>query len=212
GGLVDPATTAAGGHSPFPPGPGHYGVYCVRPGGWAFARPDGGGDDAADSDVRASGTTATFTLGPGVVDTGRDAGLEPAVIGNRVWIDADADGRQQPAEVGLPGVTVRLLDGADVEVAATATGADGVYQFPGVAAGSYRIEVERPADGVFSPRDVGQDDLIDSDVDPATGRGELFEYTAGSADRRWDAGLRLAPLLADGFESGDTSAWSATVQ
>ncbi|MEO1368329.1 MAG: SdrD B-like domain-containing protein, partial [Acidobacteriota bacterium] len=147
----------------------------------------------------------------GQVDSGRDAGLEPAVIGNRVWLDDNQDGVQQPGEVGFEGVAVRLLDGADAEVASTTTGADGIFQFLGVPSGSYRIEVAPPTDGVFSIRNAGADDLIDSDVDPATGRTELFEYLAGSANRRWDAGLTITPIFADGFESGDLSAWSAVV-
>ncbi|MEO1083288.1 MAG: SdrD B-like domain-containing protein, partial [Acidobacteriota bacterium] len=204
--LVGTTTTDASGYYAFSPGSGDFYLEFVLPAGMAFAPPNRGDDDASDSDVLSSGTTALFTLGPGLVDTSRDAGLEPAVIGNRVWLDANADGRQQPAEVGLPGVTVRLLDEADAEVAATTTGADGLYQFLGVATGSYRIEVELPADGVFSSQNVGANtfeaDLIDSDVDPATGRSEFFDYAAESANRRWDAGLRLVPLFADGFESG----------
>jgi len=45
-----------------------------------------------------------------------------------------------------------------------------------------------------------------------SGRSDLFDSTAGTASQRWDAGLRLPPLFADGFESGDTSAWSSSAQ
>ena len=138
----------------------------------------------------------------------RDAGLEPAVIGNRVWLDTNADGRQQPGEPGASGITVRLIDGDDTVVAEAMTGSDGLYGFSGVATGEYRIEVVLPVDGEFSAQDVGSDDLIDSDVNPATGRTDAFTYSTGSASRSHDAGLRLLPLFEDGFESGDLSAWT----
>ncbi|MEO1085989.1 MAG: SdrD B-like domain-containing protein, partial [Acidobacteriota bacterium] len=215
--LLDSTATDASGFYGFAPGPGDFYLEFIPPPDTAFAPRDRGADgstsDDIDSDVfAATGTTALFSLGPGQVDSSRDAGLEPAAIGNRVWHDRNADGRQQPGERGIPGVTVRLLDAADAEVASATTGPDGVYGFLGVATGSYRIEVDLPTDGVFSSRDVGGDDLIDSDVDPSTGRSELFDYTAATAGQSWDAGLRILPLFADGFESGDTSAWSALIQ
>ena len=213
--LLDTTVTGDDGDYGFAPGPGTYYLEFMLPADMAFAPRDRGPEDGTDSDANIeSGTTALFTLAAGQVDLSRDAGLEPAVIGNRVWLDENADGRQQPGEVGLAGVTVRLLDPSDAEVASTTTAADGIYGFPGIAAGDYRIEVVLPTDAVFSIQDVdgatpGPEDLIDSDVDPGTGRSELFSYEAGTASRSWDAGLRLLPFFSDGFVSGDLSAWSS---
>ena len=189
--------------------PGTYSLSFTAPADFAFAAQDQGGDEALDSDVDpVTGETPSFLFDNSTIDLEIDAGLEPAMIGNRVWLDEDADGLQDEGESGLAGVTVRLLDAADLEVASTVTDADGLYGFLGVPTGDYRIEVILPIDGVFSSQDVGGDDLIDSDVDPATGRSALFSYQAASASRTWDAGLRLLPFFADGFESGDFSAWS----
>lgn len=208
--IVGGTVTDADGFYAFSPGPGEYYLEFVLPASMAFAPRDVGTDDEADSDVDLGlGTTSLFTLGPGQVDRSRDAGLEPAAIGNRVWLDGNGDGRQQPGEPGLVGVTVRLLDEADATVGSTTTGDDGIYGFVGVASGTYRIEVEPPVDALFSSPDVGSDDLVDSDVDPETGRTALFAYEAGAASRSWDAGVRIQPLFADGFESGTTSAWSS---
>ena len=211
GSLQATTSTDMAGFYSFAPAAGDYYLEFILPPDNAFAPRDQGADDDADSDVNAaSGTTSVFTLLPGTVDGSHDAGLEPAVIGNRVWLDQNADGRQQPAEPGLEGVTVRLLDAADLEMASAVTGTDGVYGFLGIPTGSYRIEVVLPTDGVFSTPDVGGDDLIDSDVDPTTGRSPLFSYTSASASRSWDAGLQILPLFADGFESGDTSVWTSS--
>jgi len=83
-------------------------------------------------------------------DFGYTAPAGTAVVGDRVWSDADADGIQDPGEVGIGGVTVRLLaaggdglfgTGDDVTVANTTTAADGTYLFIGVAPGIYRVLV-----------------------------------------------------------------------
>ncbi|MEM1178679.1 MAG: SdrD B-like domain-containing protein [Acidobacteriota bacterium] len=210
--LLDTTVTANGGRYSFPDlDAGTYYVLFVAPDGLAFTR-EQAGEDTADSDASpASGATPLFFLSIGDIQPQWDAGLEPAVIGDRVWLDDNADGRQQPGEGGLAGVLVRLLDAADAEVASTVTDADGLYRFAEVPTGTYRVEVQRLGSGVFSPKGVGENDLLDSDVDPADGRTDLFDYVAGSARRTYDAGIRTVPLFADGFESGDASAWSALV-
>lgn len=59
----------------------------------------------------------------------------PIEIGNRVWVDADADGIQDAAaaEVGINGVTVELYDDTNTLIASTVTanigGQDGYYYF-----------------------------------------------------------------------------------
>ena len=76
------------------------------------------------------------------VDFGyRNADPNTAILGDFVWSDADADGIQDPGEVGVGGVTMNLLDGTGAVVATTTTASDGSYLFTGVAPGEYRVEV-----------------------------------------------------------------------
>ncbi|HBL26472.1 MAG TPA: hypothetical protein DD490_06525, partial [Acidobacteria bacterium] len=42
---------------------------------------------------------------------------------------------------GLAGVTIELLDGGGVVIATTTTGADGLYGFSSLGAGSYTVRV-----------------------------------------------------------------------
>ncbi len=68
-------------------------------------------------------------------------------IGDRVWVDANGDGRQDPGEPGLSGVLVELYsdpngDGVyDNLVASTTTDANGNYIFDDVPAGAYVVLV-----------------------------------------------------------------------
>ncbi|MBL7787205.1 MAG: hypothetical protein JNM36_14965, partial [Chitinophagales bacterium] len=50
-------------------------------------------------------------------------------IGNYVWIDADADGIQDPTESGIPNVQVRLYDQSGLLVGLTTTDTNGEYYF-----------------------------------------------------------------------------------
>ena len=83
--------------------------------------------------------------------TGND-GL--GAIGDRIWIDADGDGVQDPGEAGLGGVAVDLLtagpDGLfgttdDVVEASTTTDAAGMYYFDALPAGAYVVRVNSGA-------------------------------------------------------------------
>ena len=70
-------------------------------------------------------------------------------IGDRIWIDTDRDGVQDIGEPGISGVTVQLSyagpdgvfgTGDDVaSYATTVTGDDGLYAFPGLPPGVYRV-------------------------------------------------------------------------
>jgi len=48
-----------------------------------------------------------------------------AFVGDRIWLDADADGLQNSAENGLAGVNVLLLDTDGSELQSTLSGTDG---------------------------------------------------------------------------------------
>ncbi|MCY7351045.1 MAG: hypothetical protein LH606_10295, partial [Cytophagaceae bacterium] len=53
----------------------------------------------------------------------------PVQIGNRVWIDTNADGIQDPCELPLAGVTVQLYDSSGTLKATTVTDTKGEYYF-----------------------------------------------------------------------------------
>jgi uncharacterized repeat protein (TIGR01451 family) len=80
-----------------------------------------------------------------------DGGTGTGAIGDRIWIDADGDGAQDPGEAGLGGVSVTLFVDADTNgtyetsYATTTTAADGSYVFDNLPAGAYSVKVTPPS-------------------------------------------------------------------
>jgi hypothetical protein len=121
-------------------------------------------------------------------------------VGDYVWNDLNADGLQDAGEPGIPGVLVTLSDGADTMLFAV-TDADGFYQFEGICAGDYRVEVIPPADFLPTFTNVGGDDTINSKPNP-------FDINLADDDSsvsNADFGFRQVPVPCVGFGSiGDT--------
>ena len=77
-----------------------------------------------DFDSPAGGGKASSLGDPEIT-----CGVPPLQLGNYVWVDEDGDGIQDPCEVPLPDVLVRLFDEAGTLLATTQTAADGTYYF-----------------------------------------------------------------------------------
>ena len=60
------------------------------------------------------------------------------------------------------GTKVELKDSNGNVVATTTTDGDGRYEFNDIAAGDYQVQFFLFGDAVFSPKDVGDDESIDS--------------------------------------------------
>lgn len=181
--------------------PGDYIVEVVKPGGYVFSPKDVGMNDTVDSDVdTASGRTGSFNIGAGTVDSSRDAGIYiPAVIGNFVWYDSNTNGVQDGGEAGISNVTVRLYNSASNLLATTQTDGSGLYSFADVAPGSYFVEYGLPTYHVFSPKDQGGNDALDSDADVVTGRTAIFAITHNTVDNTRDAGMYIPPSTIGDF-------------
>ena len=180
--------------------PGDYVVTVVLPDGHEFSPQDSGDDDTADSDVDpSSGTTETISLEAGDVNLTVDAGLVPlGSLGNRVFLDADSDGIQDPGEESVAGATVQLFeanaDGTKGDLVGTqVTPADGTYLFDNLSAGDYIVVVTPPAGFVVGPQDAGADDDIDNDISPVTGESGLITVGIGEDLTDVDAGIVPEP-------------------
>ena len=177
--------------------PGTYSVKFELPEGYLFTRKlaTGGHSDvdpsAADSTNRIAKTAEKRFSATAAPTTGWDVGAirttDAASISGEVWVDSDGDGVRDKGEPGLKGAAVRLLrDGSDAGSAKT--NAEGAYEFSDLAPGSYELVVTVPVGYALSGRDVGSDDSVDSDVDPASGRSPVFSLASG-ATGKVDAGM-----------------------
>ena len=125
------------------------------------------------------------------------------VIGDYVWLDSDRDGIQDNNEYGENGILVKLVqtgpDGVygtadDTVIDSTYTSGfgfnTGYYLFTDVQPGTYSICFSIDTSFQFTMQNVGSDDAIDSDPDPATGCLEPFTILPNDMDDlTFDAGI-----------------------
>ncbi len=117
-------------------------------------------------------------------------GTKPGSIGDFVWLDGNGNGIQDTGEQGIPGISVTVYNFLGGQVAATITDANGKYSLPDLRANFYFIVYRPSANFTFSPRDVGDNDALDSDPDTLNGETKKFLLLPGIKDSSWDTGLR----------------------
>lgn len=210
GAPVEETTTAADGTYALAGKPGNYSLRFEAPPGYAFTARDAGEDDANDSDVSEDGWTIVFDIPePDSFDGSRDAGLvATALLGDRVWLDANANGVQNGGESGVSGITVHLYREPDppfftavgATLVATDVTDDGGYYSFAVDPGTYYLELACSAES-FTALDQGASEALDSDVEPSTATTSPFVVEGGTEDPTRDAGL-LDPDL-DGVACSD---------
>jgi protocatechuate 3,4-dioxygenase beta subunit len=194
GATVDTTTTDGAGHYLFSKvKPGDYSVKFVTPEGLTVTKTAQGDDRALDSDADANGSVLV-TLASGQAITAVDAGILPAAVSGRVWIDRNANAKDD-TESGVVGVSVKLVDvKTGTIVATTTTGAEGVYSFAGILPGEYRVEVVQPANMKFVTQDQGGDDALDSDVQVTDGHSLPFVLKSADSISDVDAGIEPGGL------------------
>ena len=163
--------------------PGSYAAKFTLPSGYAFTS-SGAGTSATDSNpttaVNANTKlTPSFTIaGSATGDTTAvtrpnaqfanltvDAGVIPLVgMGDYTWVDANANGIQDPGELPLAGVVVKLLNAAGTApvtdasgnpVASVITDATGHYFIGNLLPGTYRAEFDLPTGYRFTSTGAG---------------------------------------------------------
>ena len=134
-----------------------------------------------------------------------DFGFYPlSSLGDRVWLDTNGNGIQDAGEAGIPGVSVKLLDGLgnpfldrNGVAVATTTDSNGNYLFKDLPVGNYQVKFMPPAGYVISPKDQGTDDAVDSDADPVTMLSSVITLGPDQTNLTLDAGLFFNAGLGD---------------
>ena len=106
-----------------------------------------------------------------------------------VWDDWDGDGRRDNNEPGLDGVAIQLVDSQSGDVVYTDLSSGGISNLFAIP-GTYRIQAILP-DGnhVFTRRNQGNNEAIDSDVNPNDGRSSTFTLAGNDLLTTIDVGL-----------------------
>ncbi|MEM8907676.1 MAG: SdrD B-like domain-containing protein, partial [Bacteroidota bacterium] len=133
------------------------------------------------------------------------AGLYRGVnIGNFVWIDENDNGIQEVGEAGVADVQLQLIGaGPDGQLATNddeivdsqSTDENGNFMFAAIRPGAYILEVlsnSLPDFHSYTLAGAGNDENLDSNIDPATGR-TMVSIVSGQADQLGvDVGLQYA--------------------
>ena len=176
-----------------------YQVRFVSPTGFDGSSPaNAGGNDTVDSDGLVS---PAIVLAPGEYNATVDSGFyKYASLGDRVWLDANANGQQDFGEGGVSGVVVNLLNSAGTVISTQTTGVGGAYLFTSLVPGTYAVEFVQPAGQGFTLANTGAD-ANDSDANQGTGVTGTYTLASGEVNRTVDAGL-VAQVTPVGTISG----------
>ncbi len=175
-----------------------YQVQFSKPSGTVFTGANIG-NDVSDSDAdAATAKSQIVTLTSGENNTTLDAGYyATASLGDRIWLDTNANGQQDDGATGISGLTVTLIGGGadglingtgDTTVTTT-TGADGLYSFTGLTPGQqYQVQFSKPAGSTYTVADTGND-VSDSDANVTTGKSQIVTLASGENNTSIDAGV-----------------------
>ena len=145
------------------------------------------------------------TTSDGGITFGKAAGLgaleltcdaSPIEIGNRIWLDANKNGIQDPGENGIGGVVVTLCDSTGATITTVTTDNNGNYYFSSLAGTNvtgikygvalkpftkYRLKIPSASgSNVLTSTDALGNDLADNDFALNGANGELTLITGGS--------------------------------
>ncbi|MFN8016124.1 MAG: SdrD B-like domain-containing protein, partial [Acidimicrobiia bacterium] len=149
----------------------------------------------------------TFSKAGGLGDLEVLCDEAPLQIGNRVWLDENGNGIQDPAENGIGGIGVELVDANNTVVKSTTTNASGEYLFSNVAKNTpytVRVIASSVAGAVPTTANAGSNDSIDSDG--VLGANDYIStsvvgHVAGDNDHTYDFGFK--PVYALGNQVFD---------
>jgi len=171
--------------------PGSYAVKIKLPDGYVVSPKEADADKKKDSNIDPVTLESDLvTVQSGKNDYSIDVGIYAfAQLGDRVWLDADADGIQDDNEKGVADVTVNLLNEDGSIYKTTKTDSNGIYHFTGLKPVDYKVSVELPQGYVFSPANRGDDDNFDSDIVTENNMTDTISMQSGENDNSVDIGL-----------------------
>ncbi|MES2430811.1 MAG: SdrD B-like domain-containing protein [Bacteroidota bacterium] len=174
--------------------PGIYSVTFTTPLGYAPSPDNQGFNDNIDSDP-TGGVVQNIILAAGQNNSTIDAGFDAitAGVGDFVWWDINANGKQEANEPGIRNVTVTLYDAGNNVVGSDVTDANGEYFISVnlIATTNYTLRFTTlPANTAFTIKNApGSQANKNSDVNPASGKTDVFSLSPDEIKLDIDAGI-----------------------
>ena len=143
------------------------------------------------SESNGVGSTDIFALAPGENKNDQLIGAYiPGEIGDFVFLDNDEDGVQGVNDVGLPDISLMLINSDGEEVKAATSGIDGSYSFIDLVPGDYTIQLTNSDLFLATLSNVG-DDAFDSDLEGEAGNysSPTITICSGQSDNSIDFGF-----------------------
>ena len=169
--------------------PGSYTLRITLPEGYVYSRD--GGDSAAAHKIDAQQTISLGEIAMGSTLSDVNIGaLQPSVVSGYVWLDADDDGRRQPADAGVAGTRVTLVSLDGEQDAVTMADDTGAYRFENVMPGSYALRFEL-TDGQAFARQVAGTRRVSCVpmLNALSAQSSDFTVTSGVNQTDMDAGV-----------------------
>lgn len=170
----------------------------------------GGLQQTYDLDGIGTANSTTFDLTANRKDIDFGYCLPPLYsVGDRVWLDDGAgvsanarNGVQDPNEVGIANVEVRLLDAAGNVLATQSTDGDGNYLFTDLSAGIYSVVVTPPANMACTYD-------LDGNKDSQVSLGGSGSVVASLTETRLDVDFGYIPGSTGNYTTYTPGGWGA---
>ncbi|MGN0795006.1 MAG: SdrD B-like domain-containing protein, partial [Aristaeellaceae bacterium] len=193
--------------------PGEYVISVVLPDGYVALEP---GDSRLESGERVSilaqclgseGSSAAIALRMAEDQLQLDIGcVLPGRLGDRCWLDLNANGLQDAGEGGLPGIEIHLVRNGSI-VASAVSDQYGYFMFKNIYPGEYTLQVVWPDE--VKPTTLRTD--LPNIVSVLTEDGVSIPVFVESDGRNYNADLGFVLVNADklpaGYGEGATQNW-----
>ena len=117
-----------------------------------------------------------------------------AGLGDTVWFDHNANGVQDTGENGIPNVSVNLISNGSV-IDTALTDGNGFYEFTGIVAGTYTVEVDPASFTTALEQTHDFDDPVTTN--PVTANSATVSLTPGETNNDVDFGYRPLGSIGD---------------
>ncbi len=180
------------------PSPAQFKVQFGTPGQYTWTTKLAPGSTVTNnSNADANGLSDAFTVTQGDNNTCIDAGIRQstsgkASVGDFVFVDQNANGKQDAGEPGVANVTVKLLDASGAVVATTATNSSGIYMFSNFsisACGQYKVQFGTPGQYTWTAKQASGSTVTNNSNADANGLTDAFSVCPGDYNTCIDAGI-----------------------